>query len=76
MNPLFAHHDMLETLDFLGFNPVTPLDHALSLATYTLLALALVIGLRWTGRRLSHRFGSARVHSKPLSGITPRAVEG
>jgi hypothetical protein len=25
MQPILAHHDMLEALDFLGLNPVTPL---------------------------------------------------
>jgi hypothetical protein len=75
MNPLFAHHDMLEAFDFLDLKPVTSLDHGLALATYTLLAVALALGLRWAGRRLSRQFRSAQAYSEPLSAIMPRTVE-
>jgi hypothetical protein len=30
----FWDHTLLEVLDVLSFNPVSPLDHALALATY------------------------------------------
>lgn len=76
MIPLFAHHDMLEALDVLGFHPVTPVDHALALASYGLLAFALFYGLKWAGRRLSRRVRPARALSEPLSVITEQAVEG
>jgi hypothetical protein len=76
MKPLFAHHDMLEALDVLGFHPVTSFDHSLALATYALLAFALFFGLKWAGRRLSRRVCSAHALSEPLSAITPRALEG
>ena len=76
MHPLFAHHDILETLDVLGFNPVTPLDHALALASYGLLAFALFLGLRWAGQRLSRLVRSARALPELSSVTPPRAVEG
>jgi hypothetical protein len=76
MKPLFAHHDMLEALDFLGFHPVTPVNHSLALATYALLAFALFFRLKWAGRRLSRGVRSAHARSEPLAVITPRAVEG
>jgi hypothetical protein len=76
MHPLFAHHDMRETLDVLGINPATPLDHALALASYGLLAFALFLGLRWAGQGLSRLVRSARTLPEPSSATTTRAVEG
>jgi hypothetical protein len=73
---LFAHHDMLEMLDVLGLNPVTPLDHALALATYALLALVAFLGLKWAGRGLSRRIRRGRNDSEPLPIATPRTLEG
>jgi hypothetical protein len=76
MHPLFAHHDMLEVLDVLGFNPVTPLDHALALATYALLALVTFLGLKWAGRGLSRRLRPEQADPEPLPIATPRTLEG
>jgi hypothetical protein len=76
MHLLFAHHDMLEVLDVLGLNPVTPLDHALALATYVLLALVVFLGLKWAGRRLFRRVRPERIDSEPLPIATPRTLEG
>lgn len=76
MHLLFAHHDMLEALDVLGLNPVTPLDHTLALATYTLLALIAFLGLKRFGRGLSRRVRPERNDSEPLPIATPRTLEG
>jgi hypothetical protein len=78
MHLLFAHHDMLEVLDVLGFHPVTPLDHALAIATYALLAIVAYLGLKWAGRGLSRRSRPERNdnHSEPLPDATPRTLEG
>ena len=73
---LFAHHDMLDSLDVLHLNPVTPLDHALALATYAMLGLVLILGLRWARRALSLRVRSARAISRPGSPIESRGLEG
>ena len=76
MQPLFAHHDMLEALDVLGINPVTPMDHALALSAYALLAFALFVGLRWAGRGIARRARSTQTASEPLPALTPRTLEG
>ena len=73
---LFAHHDMFDSLDVLHLNPVTPLDHALAVATYAMLALVLILGLRWARRALSLRVRSARAISGPGSPIESRGLEG
>jgi hypothetical protein len=39
---LFAHHDMLESLDFLALHPRSPAEHALALAVYAVIALGVV----------------------------------
>lgn len=52
MQLLFAHHDMLEVLDVLGFKPVTPLGHVLTFTVYGLLAFGLIAGLHRAGRSL------------------------
>lgn len=49
MRPLFAHHDMLDSLDFLGLAPTTVLDHAVAFLIYGALLAAVVLlplGLR------------------------------
>jgi hypothetical protein len=76
MDLLFAHHDMLEVLDVLGLNPVTPLDHALALATYALLVLVAFLGLKRAGRSLSRRVRPDRTDSESLPIATPRTLEG
>jgi hypothetical protein len=76
MHRLFAHHDMLEVLDVLGLNPVTPLDHALALATYALLALVAFLGLRWAGRGLTRRARPERNDPETRPIATTRTLEG
>ena len=73
---LFAHHDMFDSLDVLHLNPLTPLDHALAVATYAMLALVLLLGLRRARRALSLRVWSARAISAPGSPIESRGLEG
>ena len=73
---LFAHHDMFDSLDVLHLNPVTPLDHALAVGTYAMLALVLILGLRWARRAFSLRVRSARAISGPGSLIESRSLEG
>jgi hypothetical protein len=73
---LFAHHDMFDALDVLHLNPVTPLDHALALATYAALGLVLVLGLRWAGRAVLRRVPPARAISGLGSSIESRSLEG
>lgn len=76
MHLLFAHHDMLEALDFLGLNPVTPLDHAQALATYALLALVAFLVLKRAARGLPRRARPERTDPEPLPIATPRTLEG
>lgn len=73
---LFAHHDMFDSLDVLHLNPVTPLDHALALASYAMLGLVLILGLRGARRALSLRVRSARAISGPSPLIESRSLEG
>ena len=47
MSLIFAHHDMLDSLDVLGLNPVTSQEHAFAFLIYTTLALLVVRGLAW-----------------------------
>jgi hypothetical protein len=76
MQPLFAHHDMLDTLDVLGLNPVTPLDHALVFAIYAAPAVVAFLGLRWAARGVPRRVRTDRTASATSPIITPRALEG
>ena len=77
MQLLFAHHDMLDALDVLGLHPVTPLDHALALVFYMMLASAALFGLRWAWRAISHRVRSTReIVSEPSSIAASRSLEG
>jgi hypothetical protein len=55
---------------------VTPLDHALALATYALLALVTFLGLKWAGRGLSRRLRPEQTDPEALPIATPRALEG
>ncbi|HEY2156289.1 MAG TPA: hypothetical protein VGH33_11710 [Isosphaeraceae bacterium] len=61
---LFAHHDMLDGLDFLRLNPTTPGEHAFAFAVYALLLVGVVNVARfgWGGCR------------KALASRTSRAV--
>jgi HAMP domain-containing protein len=76
MQPLFAHHDMLDSLDFLGLNPVTPLGHVMVLAVYAMLAMVAFLGLRWAARGVSRRVRTGRTTSATSPIITPRTLEG
>ncbi len=51
MFTLFAHHDLLQTLDFLGLRPVSALDHVVAFIAYSLL-LGAVIGAGLSARRV------------------------
>jgi hypothetical protein len=76
MQPLFAHHDMLDALDILNLHPVTPLEHALAFAIYAALVFVAFLALRWAWRGLSRRVRSARTVSEPSLITASRSLEG
>lgn len=43
---LFAHHDILETLDVLRLHPTSPGEHAIALVVYALLMLGAASAAR------------------------------
>lgn len=58
MDPLFAHHGpgLMESIDFLHLDPVTPLEHAVAFGVYgSLLAVVALVALKLTGLTLSRR---------------------
>jgi hypothetical protein len=55
---------------------VTPLDHALALATFALLAFVAFLGLKWAGRGLSRQVRPGQTDSEPLPIAMPRTLEG
>lgn len=60
MIPFFAHHDggLLRSLDFLGLQPVTVIDHVVAFAAYGLVLAVLVgagFGTRLVFRKVSRQ---------------------
>jgi hypothetical protein len=65
MVQLFAHHGgpLMEALDFLHLEPVTPLQHVVAFASYGLLFAVVAIalfGLTGFGAVIWHRLGGRR----------------
>jgi hypothetical protein len=56
---LFAHHDMLDSLDFLRLRPMSPAEHLLAFAVYAVLAVGVVraglFGLGWAREAAARR---------------------
>ena len=56
---IFAHHDMLDSLDVLHLHPTTPGEHAVAFAGYALLILGVAcaarIGSGWCRTALADR---------------------
>lgn len=51
MPAIFAHHDMLDSLDVLGLGPETTLEHVGAFTIYALLFYVAFAGTRWAVRR-------------------------
>lgn|GEM_PF-4826312 len=75
MPRIFAHHNMLEGLDALGLNPVTPLDHALAFGIYALITFVVAAGLTWAGQRLLGRHRGRREVARPMLGQSAQTLE-
>jgi hypothetical protein len=57
---LFAHHEMLDSLDVFRLHPTTPGEHAVAFAVYALLILGVAFAARAGSRRCRKALASGK----------------